>query len=333
MPNVYVTEPGSRLEREYDRILVSKGGEVLLDVPAIKISEVVLVGPVGVTTPALQLLLERDIGLVLLSSAGEFLGRLSGDRTSNTSRKRAQYNRAEDPGFGLQVAQAVVEGKLWNCRVRCLRIAAHTGNQRATTVARRLKNLGDAVPQAKDIPATRALEAQGTRAYFSVIRSHLRPDWEFPKRQRRPPPDPVNVLLSAAYTLLTEAIYSALIVAGLDPYCGFYHIERPGRPSLALDMMEEFRPLIADSVAVTLVNNRYLTPGDFRPGPLERPVILGRDGYRKVLQVFGERLRTPVTIPRLKRRTTYQRLLEVQARLLAATIEGKRPEYQPFRSR
>jgi CRISPR-associated protein Cas1 len=143
----------------------------------------------------------------------------------------------------------------------------------------------------------------------------------------------VNTLLSVTYTMLTEAVYSATVLAGLDPYCGFYHAERWGRPALVLDLMEEFRPLVADSVVLTLVNKRMLSPKDFRPGPTERPVILDLEGYQTVLRAFGERLRTGVTIPRLKRRTTYQRLLEFQARGLAAAIEGQRPGYEPFRSR
>ena len=114
MPNLYVTEQGARLGREYDRILVTKGGTVLLEVPAIKVSGIVLVGRIGVTTPALHLFLERDIGLVFLSRSGEFLGRLSGDRSSNTTLKRAQYRRAEDADFCLEVARSVTRGKIWN---------------------------------------------------------------------------------------------------------------------------------------------------------------------------------------------------------------------------
>ncbi len=333
MPNLYVTEQGARLEREYDRILVVKDGDVLLDAPAIKLSEVVLVGRVGVTTPALQLLLQKQIGLALLSLSGEFLGRLSGDRGSNTTLRRAQYERAEDAHFCLGVARATVKGKLWNSRVRCLRIASSQDNPAARRSARRLEELLKEIDAAATLAQARALEAQGARAYFACIRAHLHPGWEFPSRQRRPPPDPVNALLGAAYTLLTEAVYSAATLAGLDPYCGFYHSERPGRPALALDLMEEFRPLIADSVVMTLVNKRMLSPRDFRPGPPERPVILGLDGYKTVLRVFGERLRTQVTVPKLGRRTTYQRLLEYQARRLAAAIEGREQEYRPFRSR
>ena len=333
MPNLYVTEQGARLQWEYGRILVTKGRDVLLDVPAIKVSEIVLVGRVGVTTPALQMLLQHEIGMALLSSTGEFLGRLSGDRHSNTDLKRAQYRRGDDADFCLQVARAVTSGKLWNCRVRCLRTASHTASDVARRAADRISRHLRELEHAQGLVSVRALEAQGARAYFSCIRDNLHKDWQFPSRQRRPPPDPFNAILSACYTLLTEAVYSAAFLAGLDPYCGFYHSERWGRPALALDLMEEFRPIIADSVAVTLVNRQVLSQADFRPGPPERPVILSQEGYRKLLRKFGERLRAHVTVPRLRQRTTYQRLLEYQARRLAAVIEGREPTYEPFRSR
>ncbi|MBI4337012.1 MAG: CRISPR-associated endonuclease Cas1 [Chloroflexi bacterium] len=333
MPNLYVTEQGARLGREYNRLVVTKDAAVLLDVPAVQVSEVVLVGRVGVTTPALQMLLEREIGLVLLSRWGEFLGRLGGDQHANVGLRRAQYQQAANPGFRLDLARASVKGKLWNSRVRCLRLAASTGSARARQSAGLLSDILRALPKAPSLASVRALEARGSRAYFAALREHLRPEWEFPSRRRRPPPDPVNVLLSACYTLLTEAVFSAVTLAGLDPYCGFYHSERWGRPALVLDLMEEFRPLIADSVVLTLTKNRMLASGDFRPGPPHRPVILSLDRYRVVLGAFADRLRTRVTIPRLGRRTTYHRLLEVQARQLAAAIEGHSPGYEPFRTR
>lgn len=333
MANMYVSEQGARLEREYDRILVTKDNSVLLEAPIIKVSGIVVVGNIGVTTPALHLLLERNISLVFLSRFGEFLGRLSGDHTSNTSLKSAQYRRGEEKGFCLQVASAVARGKIWNSRVRCLRIAIATNNPIAHQAAERLDTILSELPGKASLAQVRALEAEASRVYFSVIRSHLHKDWSFPSRKRRPPPDPVNLLLSATYTLLTEAVYSAVTLVGLDPYCGFYHTERPGRPALVLDLMEEFRPLIADSVVLTILNKRILKPEDFHSGQEDRPVILAHDGYKKVLKVFGERLRTPVTIPRLGHRTTYHRLLEIQARILANAIEGRNAGYEPFRSR
>jgi CRISPR-associated protein Cas1 len=333
MPSLYVTSQGARVEREYNRLVVADRNELLLDVPAVKVSDVVLVGRVGVTTPALQMMLEREIGLVLLNQRGEFLGRLSGGGHANVSLRRAQYIRSQEANFKLEFSRAVTLGKLWNCRVRCMRIGSDTGNEEARKAARKIERLLADLACANDVPGVRTIEAQGSRAYFAALRSHLSPDWAFPARKRRPPPDPVNVLLSICYTLLTQAVHSAIDIAGLDPFCGFYHAEKWGRPALALDLMEEFRPLIADSVVITLTKNRFLSPADFQEGTPEHPVRLPLDKYAVVLRVFGQRLRTKVTIPGLKRRTTYHRLLEYQARRLAAVVEGKEKEYRPFRSR
>jgi CRISPR-associated protein Cas1 len=333
MANLYITEQGARVEKEYDRIVVSKNNTVLLDVPVIKVSGVVLVGYVGITTPALQMLLQHGIGLVILNRSGGFLGRLSNDHISNSTLKRAQYRVAGDKAFCLQVARSFAHGKLWNSRVRCLRIAAYKENPPAKKSAEQLKEIIERLPKTQSLAEVRSLEALGSRMYFAVLRSHLKQGWEFPRRQRRPPPDPVNVLLSATYTLLVEAIYSATIIAGLDPYCGFYHSERWGRPALVLDLMEEFRPIVADSVVLTLINKAILSETDFQPGPSERPVILELDGYKKLLKVFGERLRSSITIPSTGHHTTYQRLLELQARAFASAIEGRTNAYEPFRAR
>ncbi|MFN8525425.1 MAG: CRISPR-associated endonuclease Cas1 [Chloroflexota bacterium] len=333
MPNLYVTEPGATVTREYERIVVIKSGEVLLDVPAIKVENVVLVGNVGVTTPALGQLLDRGIGLVLLSSHGELRGRLSADRSVNTALRRAQYERSRDPAFRLSFARSCVAAKLHNSRAFCLRWA-RDGVDVAADSAARLAELEASLEQAGTEPLVRAVEAQGARAYFRAFRGKLRPGWEFPSRRRRPPPDPVNALLGATYTLLGEAIYSAVVLAGLDPYCGFYHAERPGRPALVLDLLEEMRALIADSVTLLLINKRVLAPDDFRPGPPERPIILEPSGYRKVLSQFNARLRTGVQPPGTAgRQTTYQRIFELQARRLAATIGGRSTSYQAFRTR
>lgn len=332
MPNLYVTEPGALVEKEYERIAVRKGEEVLLEVPALRVENVVLVGPVGVTTPALTALLDRGIGLVLLSETGELRGRLVGDRSVNTTLRRAQYERARDPAFCLEIARECVRAKLHNSRVFCLRWA-HEADSPAADAAARLHTLESQAAEAPDLPQLLGIEAEGARRYFAALRGRLRPGWEFPRRARRPPPDPVNALLSAAYTLLGEAVYSAITLAGLDPYCGFYHQERPGRPALMLDLMEEFRALIADSVVLALINKRMVTSADFRPGPPERPVRLCPRGFRTLLVEFGERLRTTVALPETGRHFSYQRIFEIQARALAATIAGRRTGYAGFRTR
>jgi len=185
------------------------------------------------------------------------------------------------------------------------------------------------VDEEADMESLRGLEGTGTRAYFRVLRGALRQEWSFEKRTRRPPGDPINALLSLGYTLLTQNMMTALEVVGLDPYDGFFHADKYGRPALALDLIEEFRSIVVDSVILTVVNKRMLTPNDFRPGP-EGGVVLSRSGLRVFLAQYSARLETEVIHPSVGRRLTYRKCFEVQARILREVIEGKRERYLPF---
>jgi len=166
-----------------------------------------------------------------------------------------------------------------------------------------------------------------------VLREHLRPPWTFERRARRPPPDPVNAVLSIVYTLLGEQCGAALAVAGLDPECGYLHRPRPGRPSLALDLMEEFRPVVADTVAWALFNKRMLKPVHFVPSDGGKGVRLTPDAWKQVATQYTRRLETKIRIPGRVTPTTYRKLLEVQAWEMRRVIEGETACYEPFLSR
>lgn len=190
-----------------------------------------------------------------------------------------------------------------------------------------------AVDAAPDLAALRGIEGSGSKAYFAVLRSRLRADFTFEKRTRRPPKDPTNALLSLAYTLLGEAAATALEIVGLDPYDGFYHADKYGRPALALDLIEEFRGPVADSVVLTLINNRMLTPHDFNVNDATGGTYLTPAGLKRFLSAYTKRLQATFTHPLAGRPLTYQKCLEVQARLLAKTITGELPAYHPLRIR
>ncbi|HEU0115087.1 MAG TPA: CRISPR-associated endonuclease Cas1 [Thermomicrobiales bacterium] len=329
MPSLYLTEQGARLSIEAGRLLATQGDDVLLSVPATRVDQVVIVGNVGVTTPALGFLLDRRIPLVFLTAGGAFRGRLASDPSRNMEARRRQYARADDAAFCLAVGRAIVAGKIRNCRTLCLRLDASNADPPAVAAADELRSLLAEVGGAATTAALMGIEGRAARAYFAVFRHFLRPPWEFARRARRPPPDPVNALLSLLYTLLHESCYAALEAAGLDPACGFLHAPRPGRASLALDLMEEFRPLVADSVALTLLNKRMLRPADFRSDG-QGGVVLAHDGWRAVAEQYGRRLRTQVRPPGLERRVTYQKLLEAQSRQLKRAIAGEAATYAPF---
>lgn len=331
MATLYVTEQGAQVEKEYQRLLVTRDDEVLFQVPLSRVSEVVLVGQVGVTTPAMLALLEAGVGLTLVSRSGALRGRLVPPTPRHIPLRHRQYERARDEAFCLGVARAIVGGKLRNARTlvrRWCRKFPAIGAAAAGIITQAIRG----AEAATDLDALRGLEGVGTRAYFRAFRQVLRREWEFPRRARRPPTDPINALLSLGYTLLGQNMMTALEVVGLDPYDGFFHADKYGRPALALDLMEEFRGVVVDSLVRMVINKRMLQADDFQIGP-EGEVILTRSGLRVFLTQYSARLETEVIHPLFGRRLTYQKCFEVQARLLRAVIEGKRETYLPFRAK
>ena len=328
MATLYVTEQGARLEKEYRRLLVTKEDEVLLRTPLSRVSHVVLVGQVGATTPALLTLLDTGVGLTLINQAGQLRGHLLPPAARNIPLRHKQYERAQDAAFCLEVARAVVGGKLRNQRTLARRLCRSRPGVDEALVGRitaAIKGVG----AAEDMAALRGLEGAGARAYFAILRQALEPGWGFEKRERRPPADPVNALLSLAYTLLGHSLMAALEVVGLDPYDGFFHADKYGRPALALDLVEEFRSVIGDSLVLTLVNKNILEVDDFEKGA-RGGVYLSQAGLRKFFQQYTARLNTRVLHPLAGRQLTYQQVFEVQARLMRKVIEGEIDRYAPF---
>ena len=331
MATLYVTEPGARIEKEYRRLLVTKDDDTLLAVPLGRVSEVVLVGTVGATTPALLMLLDEGIPLSFVTRSGRLRGRLAPPSPKNLPLRHAQYDRARDPAFCLAVGRAIVDGKLRNSRALAYRIR-RARPQIAAEWLERIERAVEAVAQAGDLDTLRGVEGSAAKAYFEVLRQALRPEMTFEKRTRRPPRDPVNALLSLGYTLLTQNLITACEVVGLDPYDGFFHADKYGRPALALDLVEEFRGPVVDSVVQLVVNKRVVGSGDFEEGR-EGGIYLSDRGLHKFLEQYTHRLNTEIVHPYHERRLTYQRVFEVQARLLAKTIQGELDKYVPFRVR
>jgi CRISPR-associated protein Cas1 len=293
---------------------------------------VVLVGRVGVTTPALLALLGEGVGLSLVSRSGQLRGRLVPPTGKNIPLRHRQYERAQEPAFCLAVSRAVVAGKLRNCRALARRWA-RTRPEIPVEWIERIDAAIDRVPGAPDLGVLRGIEGAGTRNYFAVWRRSLEPELGprigFAKRTRRPPRDPANALLSLGYTLLTDNLTAACEIVGLDPFDGFFHADKYGRPALALDLVEEFRPVIVDSVVRNILNRGILTADDFRPGA-GGGVYLKREALRTFFRQYSARLNTRVKHPGTGRRLTYQQWFEVQARTLRRTIEGTLPAYRPL---
>jgi CRISPR-associated protein Cas1 len=332
MPSLYVLETGSRLEIEYERLLVTLADEVILRVPLDQVSQVVLVGRVGATTPALHALLEKEIPLFFLAWSGKLLGRLAGPASLNVELRRAQYRRDDQPDFCLKMGRAIVTGKIRNQYTLAARWLRRAEKPTPPELAE-LRAAQVSAGSAASLESLLGIEGSAARAYFDIFQGLFAPEWEFNNRNRRPPKDPVNALLGLGYTLLHCSLTAALERVGLDPFLGYFHSEAYGRPALSLDLEEEFRAPLVDSLVLTLIRKRMLTPEDFHKDEYNRPTRLNGRCYRLFFKQFNQKINSTVTVPAIGRPLSYQKLFEVQARGLAKVVMGTEADYLPFRVR
>ncbi|GIK72725.1 MAG: CRISPR-associated endonuclease Cas1 [Chloroflexota bacterium] len=330
---LYVLEQGAKLNREGRRIIVSKDGETLAQVAVIQVSQVVLFGNIQVTTPALRLLLDEGVEVVLLSEAGRFYGRLVGAPGGHGALRVNQVLCSQDLAISLKIAQQMVYGKLHNIKVFLQRYARRLDSETIHLAAIGVDQQLQRTTRTIAHNSLMGVEGQGTAIYFGVWKALLQPPWRFDGRVRRPPTDPVNVLLSFGYTVLLQNILGAVLTAGLDPYVGFLHRLEYNRPSLALDLMEEFRPLIVDSVVLRCLNNGIIKQEHFQPGEEEdRPIVLAPEGVRLFVRELETRFTQQFKHPESGEQITYRRLFLLQAYALARTLDpsGGAAPYRPF---
>ena len=292
MAPLYVVEQGAVVQKEGDRIVVRKDGQLLLSIPVFKLDSVVVFGGVQITTQAMALLLANGIEVAFMSIDGRLKGRLLPVESRNVPLRLQQYERYHDPTFRLRLAQAFVRGKLHNARAIVLRHMRNHPEAPLEQSARALEEAMTQVGEVHDLDSLRGLEGRASAAYFTAFARMVRGDLTFSGRSRRPPGDPVNALLSLGYSLLTHELFGAVAARGLDPYLGFYHDVRYGRPALALDIVEEFRAPIVDRLVLALVNRRVFGPEDFEEGE-EGGVRLTNEAFRRFLTAYEERLRGP----------------------------------------
>lgn len=331
---LYVQEPGAHVGKRSEHLVIKKDGRELSKVPIAQIRQVVIFGNVQVSTQALETLVTLEIPVVYLTGYGRFIASMQPAPKKNVRLREEQFRRFADPVESLKLSTAVVRAKLTNQRallMRSLRDDDARGSDEPA--ARDMAELLHRLDSAKDISTVLGLEGQGAALYFGEFARFLRAEppgrgFDFKARNRRPPRDPVNALLSFAYALLAKDCFAALCTVGFDPYRGFFHTGRHGRPSLALDLMEEFRAIIADSVVLTLINNRQVTPGDFLTW--REAVQLTDTGRQQFFRAYEQRMSTVVTHPVFSYKMSYARMLEVQARMLAAYVKGELPQYIGF---
>ena len=334
MPPLYLMEQGSQLRVERQRLLVQKSGELLVRVPLAHVESVLIYGNIGGTTPAIKRLMSAGVDVVFLTTRGQYVGRMVGPLSKFGELRAAQYRATGDMTFALSAARRIVQGKLFNLRVTLQRRQRENAALGLTATIERLAQLSARAGQAEGLAALLGLEGSASAAYFGVFGRLVPEGWRFTRRTRRPPADPVNVLLSLGYTLLTRQVESAVSAVGLDPYLGLLHQPVYGRPSLALDIVEEFRAPIVDAVVLRCLNEGMIAPGDFTPGPSpDRPVVLSQGGMKSFIQAFETKLVAEVYHPETRERVSYRRAAEVQARVMARCFRSGVPDYTPFRLR
>jgi CRISPR-associated protein Cas1 len=333
---LFVTVQGAYLAKEGEALIVRVEEETKLKLPVHTLDGVVCFGRVSLSPALMAHLAEKDVCVSFLSESGRFLARVQGPVHGNVLLRREQYRRADDPVASADLARMSLTGKLHNARTALRRSARdhpdHPKTQELSKTADALGRLLEKLERTRDLEELRGVEGDAAALYFAAFPGMIlreEPELRFAGRNRRPPLDPVNCLLSFLYTLLAHDVRSALESVGLDPQVGFLHRDRPGRPSLALDMMEEFRPFLVDRLVLALLNRRTLGPKDFRT-MASGAVMMKDDARKKVLTAWQERKRDEMEHPFLREKMALGLLPYAQALLLSRHLRDDLDGYPPF---
>ncbi len=326
MAVLYLDEYGATLRATHERLIVEKDGKELASLHPQELELVIVLANCGFTSAAAQVLLEGGIDVAFLDQHGDYLGRLEGASSKNVLLRKKQYALTEDADYCMAIARAMVRGKLLNMRTILMRYA------RAGTAGLEdgIHGIAQAQGQLEGVPTLEALlglEGVASAQYFVALRAIIQPPFVFDGRNRRPPQDPVNAMLGFGYAMLLSCVERAVSTVGLDVYCGFLHQDHYGRMSLGLDLMEELRSVLADSVVIAICNRHILDPAvhfEARDGG----VFLNELGRKAFVQRFHARMRETVDYD--GRSVTYYQLCVEQARILAACIREGRANYPAY---
>jgi CRISPR-associated protein Cas1 len=337
---LYLTTSGNYIYRDHLTLRIESEGQLKLALPIHHIESICSFGQNTFSPQALQLCWENSVTVSFFSETGFFHGKWEGIPNTSVFLRRDQYRRADDTSFCDAISKSIIAAKIQNCRTSLLRSARDC---EAEDERNELQNRAEELSvilrwldrEADTTDASRGFEGRAATVYFIAFPFMLRQQREpftFTVRSRRPPKDRINCLLSFLYALVRHDCIAALTATGLDPFVGFLHSGRPNRPSLALDLMEEFRPVLADRLAITLINRKQISPSDFniREGGA---VEFTTEGRKSVITAYQARKQDTLTHPLLNEEYRYGQLMLVQSRLLARHIRGDLPEYIPFQMR
>jgi CRISPR-associated protein Cas1 len=333
---LYVQTQGAYLRLDHDTLQVEIEKQKALQVPLHHLGGITIFGNVLLSPFLIHRCAEDGRSLVWLTEHGRFKGRLSGHTTGNVLLRRAQHDALTQPAKTLNISRYIVAGKLQNARNILMRSAREAStDQDRTALSQAAEIHADSIRNAEkatDLEKLRGIEGYAAKAYFGAFTAMVRQNrsvFAFTERSRRPPKDPINALLSFVYTLLVSECVAACEGVGLDPQMGYLHTLRPGRPALALDLMEELRAPLADRLVLTLINRQQITPNDFidRPGGA---IYLTKEGRTTVLTAYQKRKQEALFHSVIDTKVPLGLLCHTQARLLARHLRGDIPTYPPF---
>jgi CRISP-associated protein Cas1 len=328
---LYITRPECYLHKERETVVIKQGDNKLGQFPMLALQNILCFGQVSVSPGLMAACLESGVGLSFFTKFGKFQAQVMGMPKGNVLLRRTQYRWADDEEKSVSVARLMIAAKVGNCRAVLMREQRNHGTSDALThAAEKMAALLENIRHARNVPQLMGLEGEAASVYFGVFNSLLRSHgFEFSGRVRRPPGDPVNALLSFAYVLLASECASALAGVGLDPYVGFLHQDRPGRKSLALDLMEELRAPLADRFVLTLINRGQMKLDDFVT-EASGAVRLKDDARKTFLTAYQERKKESLKHPYLEESIELGLLPHAQALLLARHLRGDMQHYTPF---
>ncbi|NJO39998.1 MAG: CRISPR-associated endonuclease Cas1 [Cyanobacteria bacterium RU_5_0] len=331
MTTLYVTDQGAYLRVQHQQFQVFHQDELRCSVPVNQVSHVVLFGSCNVSHGAVSLALRRRIPILYLASNGRYFGRLETEGQAQIDYLTQQVQRSQDPTFIHQQAQSIISAKLHNSRVLLQRLNRRRKTEAATQAIAELPLLMQKVAEAASIESMLGYEGQAAHLYFRAFATLLKGKFEFEKRTRRPPTDPVNSLLSLGYTLLSQNLHSMVEAVGLHTHFGNLHTPHKTRPSLVCDLLEEFRAFAVDALVAYLINSDIFTAEDFTPPDERGGVYLHPDALKKFLKHWEEKLQQQVTHPHTGYKVSYRRCFELQVWEYVSCLMGERSGYRPMR--
>ena len=330
---LYVTTPEAYLSKDGLNVVVSVDKEERLRIPVMNVESIVTFGYMGASPGLMKLCIDNNVSLVFMTPQGRYIGRIQGAIRGNVLLRKKQYSLSEDENVSLHLAKLFIAGKVYNTRSVLQRFIRDNGpDEEVETVIRQLDWRKKRIMQARDVEILRGEEGYAANSYFEVFDHlilHQKEDFPFHGRSRRPPKDEVNAMLSFVYTLIANDVAAALESVGLDPYVGFMHTVRPGRTSLALDMMEELRAYLGDRLVLSMINRKQVTKRDFiRQG--DESFVMTDECRKGLLSTWQKRKKEMIGHPYLKEKIPIGLLPYTQAMLLARYLREDLDDYPVF---